>query len=57
MKNIIKKFFQLSGGEKTMATLALFFTVNEVLRTPFLILDETDAFLDHQNTKNYVKYL
>lgn len=37
---------QLSGGEKTIATMALFFTVNLVMKPPFLILDEADAYLD-----------
>jgi len=45
----------LSGGEKTMATLSLFFAINKVLKTPFLIFDEADAFLDQNNTKKYLE--
>lgn len=40
-----------------MATLALFFTVNEVFKTPFLIFDEADAYLDLDNTRNYLAYM
>ena len=38
---------QLSGGEKTIASLALFLAINFVLKTPFLIFDEADAYLDY----------
>jgi len=47
----------LSGGEKTIATLALFITLNIVLKTPFLILDEADAYLDSYNTGKYLLIL
>jgi len=38
-----------------MATLSLFFAINKVLKTPFLIFDEADAFLDQNNTKKYLE--
>jgi len=37
-----------------MATLSLFFAINKVLQTPFLVFDEADAFLDQNNTKKYL---
>jgi chromosome segregation ATPase len=37
---------QLSGGEKTVAALALLFTMIQVKKPPLLLLDEVDAFLD-----------
>jgi structural maintenance of chromosome 1 len=40
---------QLSGGEKTVAALALLFAMIQVKRPPLLLLDEVDAFLDVQN--------
>ena len=43
------------GGEKTMATLSLFFAINKFLKTPFLIFDEAGAFLDQNNTKKYLE--
>jgi structural maintenance of chromosome 1 len=48
----------LSGGEKTMAALALLFAVHTYAPSPFFVLDEVDAALDNNNTTqlaNYVK--
>ncbi|KYO44783.1 structural maintenance of chromosomes protein 1A isoform B [Alligator mississippiensis] len=39
----------LSGGEKTMAALALMFAIHSFCPAPFLILDEVDAALDNTN--------
>jgi len=49
---------QLSGGEKTMAALALLFAIHSYRQAPFFVLDEVDAALDNVNVKkvcNYVK--
>ncbi|XBW38275.1 hypothetical protein QEN19_003864 [Hanseniaspora menglaensis] len=57
----LKKFKEieyLSGGEKTVAALALLFTVNSFKPSPFFILDEIDAALDSVNVyrvSNYIK--
>ncbi|KAF8748151.1 hypothetical protein HU200_013045 [Digitaria exilis] len=39
---------QLSGGEKTVAALALLFAIHSFRPSPFFILDEVDAPLDYQ---------
>ncbi|MBI5391479.1 AAA family ATPase, partial [Candidatus Woesearchaeota archaeon] len=41
----------LSGGEKTMATLAFIFAIQEYSPSPFYLLDEVDAALDKRNSQ------
>lgn len=53
-----KEIEYLSGGEKTVAALALLFTINSFKPSPFFILDEIDAALDSVNVlrvSNYIK--
>ena len=56
-----KKFIfdtaSLSGGEKALASLALFFTLNDTLRSPFIMMDEADSALDKQNVALLHSYL
>ena len=47
----------LSGGEKTMAALALLFAVHTYAPSPFFVLDEVDAALDVQNTSQLARYV
>ncbi|KAL5036733.1 Structural maintenance of chromosomes protein 1 [Batrachochytrium dendrobatidis] len=48
---------QLSGGEKTVAALALLFAVHSVCPAPFFVLDEVDAALDNTNVAKVTNYI
>ncbi len=43
----------LSGGERSLVSIALVFAISQVSPPPFIILDETDAALDEANSKKY----
>jgi chromosome segregation protein len=43
----------LSGGERSLASIALLFALSQVNPPPFLVLDETDASLDEANSQRY----
>ncbi|KAF3937191.1 hypothetical protein ABW19_dt0203372 [Dactylella cylindrospora] len=47
----------LSGGEKTMAALALLFAIHSYQSSPFFVLDEVDAALDNANVQKIANYI
>lgn len=48
---------QLSGGEKTVAALALLFAIHSYRPSPFFILDEVDAALDNLNVAKVASFI
>ncbi|GAX83463.1 hypothetical protein CEUSTIGMA_g10888.t1 [Chlamydomonas eustigma] len=48
---------QLSGGEKTLASLALLFAIHSYRPSPFFVLDEVDAALDATNVARVAHYI
>ncbi|KAI8743640.1 structural maintenance of chromosomes protein 4 [Biomphalaria glabrata] len=53
-----KNISNLSGGEKTLSSLALVFALHHYKPTPFYVMDEIDAALDFKNVSivaNYIK--
>ncbi|PIZ00420.1 hypothetical protein COY62_02660, partial [bacterium (Candidatus Howlettbacteria) CG_4_10_14_0_8_um_filter_40_9] len=53
----VKNLNALSGGERTLTSLALLFAILSVNPSPFCVLDEVDAALDEANTKRFLKIL
>lgn len=47
----------LSGGEKTLAAMALLFAVQSFQQPPFMVLDEVDAALDANNVRALARYV
>ncbi|KAG2489243.1 hypothetical protein HYH03_012263 [Edaphochlamys debaryana] len=48
---------QLSGGEKTVAALALLFAIHSFRPSPFFVLDEVDAALDATNVARVAHFI
>ncbi|XP_016112054.1 structural maintenance of chromosomes protein 4 isoform X1 [Sinocyclocheilus grahami] len=52
-----KKIYNLSGGEKTLSSLALVFALHHFKPTPLYFMDEIDAALDFKNVSIVACYI
>jgi chromosome segregation protein len=52
-RKTVKDLEMLSGGERSLTSIALLFALSQVNPPPFLVLDETDAALDEANSQKY----
>lgn len=54
---VIRNLDLLSGGEKAMVAVTIYFALLMHRPTPFCMLDEVDAPLDGVNVERYIKYV
>jgi structural maintenance of chromosome 4 len=52
-----KQISNLSGGEKTLSSLALIFSLHYIKPTPIYVMDEIDAALDFRNVSIVAHYV
>ena len=52
-----KNISNLSGGEKTLSSLALVFALHHYRPTPLYVMDEIDAALDFKNVSIIAHYI
>jgi len=52
-----KNICNLSGGEKTLSSLALVFALHHYRPTPLYVMDEIDAALDFKNVTIIARYI
>nr|CCC93301.1 putative structural maintenance of chromosome 4 [Trypanosoma congolense IL3000] len=52
-----KQISNLSGGEKTLSSLALIFALHHIKPTPIYVMDEIDAALDFRNVSIVANYI
>ncbi len=54
---VIKNLEALSGGERALVAISIYFAILEVNPSPFCILDEIEAALDDANVVRFAQYL
>ena len=54
---VIKNLEALSGGERALVAISIYFAILAVNPSPFCILDEIEAALDDVNVVRYAQYL
>ena len=53
----IRSINALSGGERSLVSLAILFSIVLLSPPPFVVLDETDAAFDEANSDRYGKLI
>ena len=53
----LKSINTLSGGENTLTAISLLFSILNIRKIPFVILDEVEAALDEYNVDTFCTYL
>ena len=53
----LKPLSLLSGGEKTLTAISLLFSIMNLKKVPFVILDEVESALDEVNAEKFGEYL
>ena len=51
----VKNITTLSGGERTLTSIALLLALASIRKPPVMVLDEIDAALDETNTAKFIR--